>query len=289
MTKTPWWFSLLCAVSVFIFLRFIVPAILWRTYSPGDAAGRTIATVLTPISVSLAPFAALFVCVLGGLAALKKLLDRRRLDSQTGLTSISALSWVEFEELVAEAYRRQGYAVERTGDAAGDGGVDVALRRDGQTTLVQCKQWRTRKVGVKVARELRGVMASQRAHSGVIVSCGTFTAEAIDFAQANRITLIGGSELAELVRAVQKERPATTAAPDTVPIMRAHAPQPGSPSCQPAPACPQCGSPMVQRTAKRGANAGSAFWGCPQFPTCRGVRPIAAAARNPNGGTVNER
>lgn len=37
------------------------------------------------------------------------------------------------------------------------------------------------------------------------------------------------------------------------------------------PACPKCGSPMVLRTARRGPSAGSAFWGCPNYPRCRGV------------------
>ncbi len=33
--------------------------------------------------------------------------------------------------------------------------------------------------------------------------------------------------------------------------------------------CPKCGSPMVLRTAKQGANAGKQFWGCSAFPKCR--------------------
>ena len=39
-----------------------------------------------------------------------------------------------------------------------------------------------------------------------------------------------------------------------------------------SPACPQCGEPMVQRTARKGANAGQMFWGCAQYPQCRGTR-----------------
>ena len=35
--------------------------------------------------------------------------------------------------------------------------------------------------------------------------------------------------------------------------------------------CPKCGSAMVQREAKRGANAGNTFWGCSTYPKCRGV------------------
>src|SRR5690606_1444613 len=35
--------------------------------------------------------------------------------------------------------------------------------------------------------------------------------------------------------------------------------------------CPKCGSEMVLRTAKSGANAGNQFWGCSKYPGCRGM------------------
>lgn len=38
--------------------------------------------------------------------------------------------------------------------------------------------------------------------------------------------------------------------------------------------CPKCGAVMVKRLAKRGANAGSYFYGCSRFPHCRGTRSI---------------
>lgn len=37
------------------------------------------------------------------------------------------------------------------------------------------------------------------------------------------------------------------------------------------PSCPQCGKPMVLRTAKAGKNAGKQFWGCPGYPDCKGA------------------
>ncbi|NTV14115.1 MAG: NERD domain-containing protein [Desulfobulbaceae bacterium] len=37
--------------------------------------------------------------------------------------------------------------------------------------------------------------------------------------------------------------------------------------------CPKCGSPLVLRTAKSGANAGSKFLGCTKYPACRYVAP----------------
>ncbi|WP_313514781.1 protein kinase domain-containing protein [Pseudomonas sp.] len=36
--------------------------------------------------------------------------------------------------------------------------------------------------------------------------------------------------------------------------------------------CPACNAKMVRRKAKRGPNAGRAFWGCSLYPTCKGTR-----------------
>lgn len=40
---------------------------------------------------------------------------------------------------------------------------------------------------------------------------------------------------------------------------------------QSSPACPVCNKEMVQREATKGKNAGNKFWGCSQYPKCRGV------------------
>ena len=40
--------------------------------------------------------------------------------------------------------------------------------------------------------------------------------------------------------------------------------------------CPKCGSALVLRTAKSGANAGSQFYGCTKYPACRYVAKIEA-------------
>ena len=40
------------------------------------------------------------------------------------------------------------------------------------------------------------------------------------------------------------------------------------------PPCPQCGKPMVLRTAKTGQNAGKQFLGCSSYPDCKGVKNL---------------
>ena len=47
------------------------------------------------------------------------------------------------------------------------------------------------------------------------------------------------------------------------------------------PTCPECGSKMVLRTAKRGPNRGNQFWGCSNYPSCRGIREYEPVSRSP--------
>lgn len=55
-------------------------------------------------------------------------------------------------------------------------------------------------------------------------------------------------------------------------VSTAPIPQAVAPSGAKHVVCPRCGSAMVRRTAFRGPNAGSGFWGCSRFPQCRGTR-----------------
>lgn len=48
--------------------------------------------------------------------------------------------------------------------------------------------------------------------------------------------------------------------------------QPVAASASGVPSCPQCGSSMRRRTARKGHRAGNQFWGCSRYPACRGTR-----------------
>lgn len=43
--------------------------------------------------------------------------------------------------------------------------------------------------------------------------------------------------------------------------------------------CPKCGNSMVLRTAKRGSQAGSQFWGCSSYPQCKTMQKIGQNAK----------
>jgi len=214
---------------------------------------------------NIAGFAAAGVLLVGGTAAIKKVERRHLLRRQEGIGTIRTLSWQEFELLVGEAYRQQGYQVTETGGGGADGGIDLKLERASEVVLVQCKQWKVYKVGVKPIRELFGVLAAEGATKAIFVTSGVFTQEAQTFAEGKPVELIDGEALEKLITSVRGVKPAPAKHLVAVEV------QP-SPASKEVPACPFCGSAMVLRNARKGANAGSQFWGCPGFPRCRGTR-----------------
>jgi hypothetical protein len=44
----------------------------------------------------------------------------------------------------------------------------------------------------------------------------------------------------------------------------------------PTPKCPLCGQEMKLRTARHGQNAGKQFWGCSEYPKCKGILPTSS-------------
>lgn len=181
------------------------------------------------------------------------------------------MSWQQFEQLVGEGFRLQGYAVCETGGGGADGGIDLVLRKGNEKFLVQCKQWRAFKVGVDVVRELYGVMAAKGAVGGFVVTSGRFTADATRFAEGRNVTLIDGPKLHAMI----KSAPAgPVRAPPSRKAPADSAPAPSSTPEVPEVACPICTKPMLKRTARRGAHAGDVFWGCSAYPACKGIRAI---------------
>ncbi|RZZ83792.1 restriction endonuclease [Pseudoxanthomonas winnipegensis] len=222
-------------------------------------------TMLSPLA-----WMVLAICWIGALASFLGSRHRRKLlDTRTDLESLSQGGWRQFELLVGEAFRRQGYAVEETGLGGADGGIDLILRKDGRRTLVQCKQWKRQQIGVSVVREMAGLLAHHHAHAVKIVCIGSYTKDAERFAQGKPIELVSGIRLLEMIRVVQRQAGAApvSVTPRVNPAMVAFE-APTAAARVEASVCQRCGSDLVQRTNRQ---TGENFLGCSQFPKCRGT------------------
>lgn len=133
-------------------------------------------------------------------AALRRWKQSRFLSRNRTLKRIAQLDWREFEQLIEAYYREQGCRTFRDARDRPDGGVDVQVwNKNGEHLLVQCKHWKARPVGVKIVRELLGVVAKESASGGVVVTSSVFTREARDFARGVAIELIDRRDLAQML------------------------------------------------------------------------------------------
>jgi restriction system protein len=243
LSELPWPISAALGIAAFLFVR--------------DLGG-----LFSPLA-----FLFLVLCWAGAFVSFLKTQKRRSLlERQTSIDSLTTMSWREFEMLVGEAFRRQGYLVEETGLGGGDGGIDLVLRKSGRTELVQCKQWRNRQVKPAVVREMWGLVDHHRADAVKIVCVGDFTRGAAAFAEGKNIELISGEQLLELVRGVQTSAAGKSAVWKT----QVEPTLPSSNASHAEFTCPVCAGDMVQR---KNRSTGAAFWGCANYPRCKGTRP----------------
>lgn len=126
----------------------------------------------------------------------KKLLKKYGHD----LEKLQNMDWKEFELLCSEFFRRRGWNTFCSEKGGADGGVDIWLKRRGEKSIVQCKRYGTTKVGVKVVREMFGLMHSNNCDSAYIVTTSGFTKEGYLFAKGKRISLIDGKKLINKIK-----------------------------------------------------------------------------------------
>ena len=263
LISVPWPVCIVLGLLAYIGIRYGIGWYLILSSSPVlmGVGKQAAAGIYAPLG-----WMALGICWAGALISYFRQHNRRRLlDTQTGLESLRAMSWREFEMLVGEAFRRRGYAIQETGLGGADGGIDLILRKDGETTLVQCKQWKTQRVDVKVVREMFGLLAHHGAAAVKIVAVGDYTGDALRFAQGKPIELIHGEALLAMVRDGQTQPPSKAATIETIAPFLTHPDSTSSTS----PVCPKCGADMVQRSNRQTKDR---FWGCAKYPACRGTR-----------------
>ncbi|NVK23737.1 MAG: restriction endonuclease [Gammaproteobacteria bacterium] len=253
LTHLPWQVSAVLSISAYLILTLVIPNIV--TPSP-------ITQPLVQALHNYAIYIAAFLILPAPFAYLNSRKKRLRLETQKTLETIKQLSWQEFEQLIAEYYRRLGFSVSENTQAGPDGGVDIVLNKDNEVILVQCKQYRNKPVGVSVVREMFGIKEANRANKVVVVTTCHFTKEAIKFAADKDIELIGGNMLMPMIQSVQIDSKVVVENIITEGQSRA------------IKTCPKCGASLVLRTAKKGSNAGNQFWGCSTYPKCRFTKNI---------------
>lgn len=107
---------------------------------------------------------------------------------------------VEFEHRCADVLRTCGWETEHTG-RAGDQGADLIARKNGLTTVVQCKNY-SGSVGNGAVQEVVAARGFYDAHAAIVVTdYGRFTKSSRQLAHKLGVTLLTLRELPEHLKA----------------------------------------------------------------------------------------
>ena len=181
------------------------------------------------------------------------------------LEQIRSVDRFQFEKLIGLIYRKLGYDVTRRGGANPDGGIDLIIRKDGQSVAVQCKQWKASRVGVKPVREFLGALTDADIPQGRFITLNGYTNQAMQFAKRHDIEILTEAELTQMLESTDVRFD-----PEVLDLL-----------CDTRKFCPKCEREMVIRVAEQGPNPGSKFWGCSGYPRCHFTMPIAEIAPTP--------
>jgi len=231
------------------------------------------------------------------LALRKKEIKRLSAAWLTEANSYLSMSPRQFEDAIAELFRRLGYEVRQT-PFSNDGGKDAIAWKDGKKFLVECKRFAAnRSVGRRDIQILHSAVVDSNAEQGFYVTTGSYAHTAVAYAKSNNLKIYdrasipwlvsqayGPSQVSSSAEVMCHECGATISLPlgESTP----------SGTCKnghevpmnitlsdlgvahlyesPSPTCPRCGSAM-RKVTKFGRRP---FWGCSKFPECWGKRVV---------------
>lgn len=174
LLRSPWWVSLAIAAGMAVAALALLPPN-WR---------------------GVALFSGFPFLVLSALAAWKQwhLPNAARVE-QTRL-AVAAMAWPAFSRLLEDAFKRDGYSVQRGGGDA----VDFVLERQGRRMVVSARRWKSARTGLETLRALQSARDAAEAPDALCISLGALTDTARPFAAEHRVAVWQAPEIAHALR-----------------------------------------------------------------------------------------
>jgi len=173
LLRSQWWISFVIAAGIAALSKAILPSI--------------------PIAYAI--FAAAPFIVIGVIAGWRQFRAPSAKRVANTLEAVRAMSWSDFSNAMEDAFRKEGYSVNRLSSSA----ADFEMTKAGRTALVACKRWKVARTGVDPLRDLHAAKESREANDCIYVATGEITDGARKFATEKKIRLVHGVELAKLL------------------------------------------------------------------------------------------
>ena len=116
---------------------------------------------------------------------------------------IDRMDGIEFEALLAEYFKLNGYHVVMT-PASNDYGADLVLGKGGDVIIVQAKRYKN-KVGNSAVQEIVAAMPYYKATKAMVVTNSYYTKNAKELAKANNVILWDRNDMKNIFHIIEKE------------------------------------------------------------------------------------
>lgn len=110
--------------------------------------------------------------------------------------AVAAMAWPAFSALLEQAFRRDGYTVQR----ASGGAYDFALERQGRRMLVSARRWKSAQTGLESLRALQSARAAADVADALHIGLGELSEAARPFAARHDIAVWQLPEIAQALR-----------------------------------------------------------------------------------------
>ena len=174
LLRNPWWMS----ACVALVLATLALALLPADYRVVGA-------------LSSFPF-----FVIAGMAAWRQRHAPSAARIEETAKALNGMSWPACATLLEQAFRRDGYAVQRRSGSV----ADFELERQGRKMLVAARRWKAAHTGLEPLRELQAAREASGAADALWIGLGELTDSARPYAAEHRIAVWQLTELAQALR-----------------------------------------------------------------------------------------
>jgi restriction system protein len=177
LKRKPWWLSLFIALGIAVSLQVFLP-------------------------LTFAIFAGLPFLVIAIYVAWRQRGTPGEAKTAGIIEKIRSFGREEFQAIVEDAFRNDGYTVSPHEGAA----ADLDIRKGGKTHVVNLRRWKTAQSGIGHFRELHEAVRALGASGGVFITTGEVSDTARQFAAEHAIEIGEGTSLAKLLAKTLKRR-----------------------------------------------------------------------------------
>ncbi len=172
---------------------------------------------------------------------------------------VKSLEWRGLEMFCCYVFQFMGKWDVEPAQGSTDNGIDLTLYKKETGTAVaavQCKAYSRKRIDVTLLRQLLGSMTAAGIKRGIFITTTSYTKSALEFAENNKIKAFTAETMCDICAQMLK------------PSFQKEIINRLTTEKMTTPTCVECGIKMVLRTARKGKNIGSKFWGCPNYPSC---------------------